>query len=189
MYTLYIDTHYNKIVIVIYKDEKILVKKEATTSYDHSVTTMPILIEAMEEAKLDSKDLNQIIVVNGPGSFTGVRIGVTIAKTLAYTLQIPIKVVSSLFIKALSFPHEKINIVEREKNGVFVGKFNEKNQLIGEYQYLKNSEYDKLKDSVEYMEEIEIDYEKIIQFIENMEAINPHKVNPLYVKKIEVQKW
>lgn len=188
MYTLYIDTHYNKIVIVIYENNKILIKKELSTSYDHSVTTMPILIEAMEEAKLDSKDLNQIIVVNGPGSFTGVRIGVTIAKTLAYTLQIPIKVVSSLLIKAISFPHEEIHIVEREKNGVFVGKFNEKNQLIGDYQYLKNSEYDKLKEDAEYKEEIAIDYEKIIQFIETVEAIHPHKVNPLYVKKIEVQK-
>jgi len=188
MYTLYIDTHCNKIIIVVYQNEKILVKKEIVSNYDHSITTMPILIEAINEVNLEIKDINQIIIVNGPGSFTGVRIGVTIAKTLAYTLNIPIKVLSSLLIKAISFSHDEVVIVEREKNGVFTGIFDKDNKLIEEYKYLSNSEYEKIEDKTNYYEDIEIDYEKIINFVNNIDAINPHAVNPLYVKKIEVQK-
>lgn len=187
MYTLYLDTHSNRIVIVVYKNKQIIIKKEIESNYDHSVTTMPILIESLKEANIEVKDLNQIIVVNGPGSFTGVRIGVTIAKTLAYTLNIPIKVLSSLLIKAVSFEHEKITIIEREKNGVFTGDFNTKNELLSEYKYLSNKEYE-MEDKTNFYEDIQIDYEKIIDFVTNLEETNPHAVNPLYVKKIEVQR-
>lgn len=185
MFTLFIDTHSEMISIVIYKDNQILVQNEISTHQNHSVTTMPILIKSLEEARITIKDINEILVVNGPGSFTGIRIGITIAKTLAYTLNIPIKVFSSLLIKAISFEHQKVNIIEREKNGVFIGTFNSNNELEKEYIYLKNDEYQKSENDVE---DVLIDYKKIIEYAKFMPAINPHAVNPLYVKLIEVQK-
>lgn len=188
MYTLYIDTHCNKIVIVVYKDQEIIVKKEVTSNYDHSVTTMPILIEAISESNIEIENINQIIVVNGPGSFTGVRIGVTIAKTLAYTLNIPIKIFSSLLIKSVSFEHENVVIVEREKNGVFLAKYDKDNNLLEDYTYLSNKEYNELENITNNYENVEIDYQKIIAFARKIDETNPHAVNPLYVKKIEVQK-
>lgn len=188
MYSLYIDTHGNKVVIIVYKDNQVLIKKEVESNYDHSETTMPILIESIKQADIEVKDLNQIIIVNGPGSFTGVRIGVTIAKTLAYTLNIPIKVLSSLLIKAVSFEHDNVTIVEREKNGVFLGEFNNTNKLISEYKYLSNKEYELVENNSSFYENIEINYERIIEFVKSIEESNPHAVNPLYVKKIEVQK-
>jgi tRNA threonylcarbamoyladenosine biosynthesis protein TsaB len=189
MYTLYLDTHNDKIVTVLYCDNKIIVKKEVTTKFDHSVSTMPLIIDTLNEANIDVDKLNEILVVNGPGSFTGIRIGVTIAKTLSYTLNIPIKVLSSLLIKAISINNsDNINIVEREKNGVFIGTFDYLNNLIGDYKYLSNNEYNELIDKEKYLEEIPIDYLKIIEFAKNIQSTNPHSVNPLYVKKIEVQK-
>ncbi len=185
MYTIFIDTHSDKIIIVLYKNNEVVVKEEVATHQDHSVTTMPVLIESLEKAKIDIKEVKEILVVNGPGSFTGVRIGVTIAKTLAFTLQIPIKTMSSLLIKAVSFLHDEIRIVEREKNGVFLGKFSKNNQLIDDYIYIPNRDYKKL---VSDIEEVKIDYKKIIDFSKALESKKAHSVNPLYVKKIEVQK-
>ena len=187
MYTLLIDTHSNKINIVLFENEKILVKKELETEKNHSITTMPVLIEVLKNGNIEISNINEIIVINGPGSFTGIRSGVTIAKTLAYTLNIPIKVMSSLLIKAVSFPHEEINIVEREKNGVFLGKFDKENQLQGDYKYVSNKEYKELEKN-NTKEDIAIDYMKIFEFAKKMKSTNPHAVNPLYVKKIEVQK-
>lgn len=188
MYTLYLDTHSNKIIIVLYNNDQILIKQEQNTSYDHSISTMPLLIKTLEQHNLKAEDLNQIVVVNGPGSFTGVRIGVTIAKTLAYTLNVPIKTVSSLFIKAVSFDHEEVTIVEREKNGVFLGKFDKNNNLIEDYQYLKNMEYESLTNKQNFVENIALDYERIKKLLEALKSQNPHSVKPLYVKKIEVEK-
>lgn len=186
MYTLFIDTHSNKIIIILYKDEEMIGKKEVATNNNHSITTMPILIELLEEKNMEVKELNEIIVVNGPGSFTGVRLGVTIAKTLAYTLKIPIKTMSSLLIKAVSFSHEKVKIVEEEKNGFFIGEFDKDNNLIGEYQYKTKAEFRESQE--ETIGDIPYDYSKIINFAKTISPMNPHAVNPLYVKKIEVQK-
>lgn len=185
MYTLFIDTHSNKITIVLYKENKVIIKKEVETLQNQSITTMPVLIEVLKKEGIEVEELNEILIVNGPGSFTGVRIGVTIAKTLAYTLQIPIKTLSSILIKAVSFSHEKVRIVEREKNGVFLGTFDKENNLVDNYSYVSNKEYETDENDVE---DIEIDYEKIIEFSKSLEAINPHSVKPLYVKLIEVQK-
>lgn len=184
MYTLYIDTHTDKICIVIYKDGKALVVNEKET-HQHSTTTMPVLIESLKKANIEIKDIDEIFVVNGPGSFTGVRLGVTIAKTLAYTLNKPIKTISSLLLKAVSFEHDKISIIEREKNGVFIGTFDSENHLIGDYHYLKTSEYEK---GMQDIEDVSIDYDKVYAYLTNQVSTNPHAVNPLYVKRIEVQK-
>ena len=127
MYTLFLDTHSSKTRIVLYKEEQPIIKKEIETEKNQSSRIMPILLEVLEEAKIEINKIKEIIIVNGPGSFTGVRIGVTIAKTLAYTLNIPIKEMSSLLVKAVSIPHEKVNVIEREKNGIFLGTFNKEN--------------------------------------------------------------
>ncbi len=182
MYTLYIDTHADKNIMVLYLDNKVLVKKE---SISYSTMDIPLLKELLDEQNINIKDIKEIIVVNGPGSFTGIRIGVTIAKTLAYTLNIPIKVMSSLLIKAVSFDHDDVVIIEREKNGVFKGVFTKDNNLIEDYQYIHNKDY---KKSNKDIEDIGIDYERIISYAKYLPNINPHLVNPLYVKKIEVQK-
>ncbi len=185
MYTLYLDTHSNAINIVLYQDDTLLIKKEIVTEQNQSTTTIPVLIEVLETAKIDITRLKEIIVVNGPGSFTGIRIGVTIAKTLAYTLNIPIKTLTSLEIKAVSIDHDIVRIIEREKNGVFLGTFDAQNQRIGDYTYLKTSEYQ--KEDMD-KEDIQMDYEKIKKYTNSLKPLNPHQVNPLYVKKIEVQK-
>lgn len=186
MISLLLDTHTNKIIIVLYKDEKILVKKEIETSFNHSETTMPSLIQVLNEANYTIKDVKEIICVNGPGSFTGVRIGVTIAKMLAYTLSIPIKTMSSLLIKAVSFKHDVVNIIEQEKNGAFKATFNKNNELVGDYVYYLKNELE--KQDFEYIDDIVIDYISVLKFSQKLNAINPHLVKPLYVKKIEVLK-
>lgn len=188
MYTLFLDTHDSTIRIVLYKEEQPIIKKEIETEKNQSSRVMPVLIQVLEEAKIEIKNIKEIIVVNGPGSFTGVRIGVTIAKTLAFTLNIPIKVMSSLLVKSVSISHEKINIIEREKNGVFLGTFDKNNQLLEEYKYLSNKEYEAWAYKEEAIEDIALDYEKIYYFAKKIKSTNPHAVNPLYVKKIEVQK-
>lgn len=185
MYSLYIDTH-SSVVVVLYQDNKIKIKKEIDSLKDTSTVIMPTIDSILKENSISVHDLKQIIVVNGPGSFTGVRLGVTIAKMLAFTLKIDIKVLSSLEVKAVSFNHDIVNIVEREKNGVFLGKFNKDNKLLDDYRYLKTSEYD-LTNKDKTKENIKIDYEKVYNYAVTKESMNPHLVNPLYVKKIEVK--
>lgn len=79
-----------------------VVKGEVITNIkkDHSTRAMPAIQSLMADCRIVPQALNLIVVAKGPGSYTGVRIGVTIAKTLAWTLSIPIVGVSSLEILA-----------------------------------------------------------------------------------------
>ena len=83
MYSLFIDTHDIEIIIGLYKDGKIIDSVNVSAPRHHSELIMPNIRDIIANNKIDVKDLREILVVNGPGSFTGVRLGVTIAKTLA----------------------------------------------------------------------------------------------------------
>jgi tRNA threonylcarbamoyl adenosine modification protein YeaZ len=63
---------------------------------NHSTALMPAIDGLMQAVGMAPKELEQIVVAKGPGSYTGLRIGVTTAKTLAQTLNIPLIGVSSL---------------------------------------------------------------------------------------------
>lgn len=69
---------------------------------NHSVRVMPAIEILMKDCDIKPAELEKIVVAKGPGSYTGVRIGVTIAKTLAWTLNIPLVGVSSLEVLAAS---------------------------------------------------------------------------------------
>lgn len=69
---------------------------------NHSLRAMPAVEMLMQECGVAPSELDKIVVANGPGSYTGVRIGVTIAKTLAWSLNIPVTGVSSLAALASS---------------------------------------------------------------------------------------
>jgi len=187
MNSLYIDTHASNIVMALYKKEKLWVKKEITEPKEHSTVCIPTLISLLEENKITLDDISDIIVVNGPGSFTGVRLSVTIAKTLSYTKKIPIRTVTSLEI--MNFLNVQENYISiPEKNGYFVGKLNQKKDSIIEYMYKTKLEYEEFKKEENIKECNLVDYENIVKYAHTKESINPHSVNPLYVKKIEVEK-
>ena len=185
MYSLFIDTHDEEIKIILFRDGKILDKQFKNSSLKHSVMTMPIIDDILKNNNISSEDLGEILEVNGPGSFTGVRIGVTIAKTFAYLLNIPIKTIDVLEMKAIFVDDDKKIVVESEKNGKFVGIF-ENNQT--NYIYLKNSEYEDFKNNNIVSDIKDINYEQVYNYLKTKNSVNPHSVNPLYIKKIEVQK-
>ncbi len=62
----------------------------------HSQKIQTLIEQAMEKAELSPKMLTGIAVANGPGSFTGIRIGVSVAKAMAQALQLPLLGVSTL---------------------------------------------------------------------------------------------
>ena len=187
MFSLFIDTHNELIKIILFKDGKIIEKLEKESSMQHSVYTMPMIEEILKNNNITPSNLNEIIVVNGPGSFTGVRIGVTIAKTMAYLLNIPIKSIDMLQIKSLFVNSDEKIVIESEKNGKYIGVFNKENNPIEEYTYLKNSEYEEYKNKKIINDIKDIDYEKVYEFIKDKKSENPHGVNPIYIKKIGVQ--
>lgn len=183
MYSLFLDTHGKDVVVILYKDGKVICNETLESNNKHSVITVPTIKNVFEKNKLDIKNLNEIFVVIGPGSFTGVRIAVTIAKTIAYSLNIPIKTIDSLMLMAVCIDNEKCVSIS-DRNGAFIGYFDALNKPLKEYVYINKNEYEKLLLNEKVYNEVNVDYEKIYEYLEGVDAINPHSVKPLYVKGI-----
>lgn len=102
MKILAIDTSNYTLGIALVDDDKIIGEYITNIKKNHSVRVMPAIEMLLKDCDTLPQDIEKIVVAEGPGSYTGVRIGVTIAKTLAWTLNIPLSGVSSLAVLAAS---------------------------------------------------------------------------------------
>lgn len=185
MLTLFIDTHYKDILIYLFKNNNLLDKKEIFNVKSTSVETMPALVSLLKNNGIDIHDINKIAVCIGPGSFTGTRIGVTIAKTLSYSLNIPIVTLTSIDLIGLNI-NKKAYVSVKENNGYFIALYDKK--IIDNIKYLKNSEYEEFKEKNSVIDDYRINIDKLIEFINNLKEVKSFDVNPLYVKTIEALK-
>lgn len=103
MRILAIDTACNLARVALTEDG--VLRKELTVDDKrrHSVKLLPAIETLLQECGVVAKDLDLIAVTKGPGSFTGLRIGVVTAKTMAYALHIPLVGVNTLDAIAASF--------------------------------------------------------------------------------------
>lgn len=192
MYKLFIDTHGNDVLIAIYKNDLAIKYSIVPSEQNHSTNTIPTIEKLIDELNLSIRNIDEIIVVNGPGSFTGVRIGVTVAKTLAYTLNIPIKVINSLLLYAISNnPNSGKIIALPDSKGFYFNMFNQFNQPMWEYNYLPLDEFkqmitEKRLERMVMANNLTINLDVIPTFMQDLPAINPHEVNPLYIKNVGV---
>lgn len=188
MYSLYIDTHDKKVTIVLFKNKKVLNIIEEESNNKHSQVALPKIKQIIDEANIKVKDLNEIIVVNGPGSFTGERIAVTIAKTMAYSLNIPIKTIDYLTILALNDNREKKYVSIVDRNGAFIGIFDNNLNIIQTFNYLNKTDYEQFNLENNCASALKIDYNKVYEYVSKQETLNPHEVKPLYIKGISALK-
>lgn len=96
MIWLGIETANTPLSVAVVKDGKVVAEMIQNIKLTHSAGAMPAIEEILARVGIKPNELDAIAVSEGPGSYTGVRIGVTLAKTLAWTLQKPLVGISSL---------------------------------------------------------------------------------------------
>lgn len=100
MKVLAIDTSNDVLGVALADETKVIGEYVTNLKKNHSIRVMPAIEKIMADCDMKPADLDKIVVAKGPGSYTGVRIGVTIAKTMAWSLGIPLSGVSSLAVLA-----------------------------------------------------------------------------------------
>ena len=198
MISLFIDTSLVNVSISILKDEKILsiIQKEIPNM--HSSYTTKFIKDVLDEAHIDANDIDNILVVTGPGSFTGVRIGVTIAKTYGYLIKKDIIPMSSLKCLAISSNYEGLilSLIPANKSGYYIGVYDDKYNIIEKERYA--SKEDIIAICNKYSPHIispdisvigkykinkqTLDIEKITKYYQDKEKVNYHKLLPNYLK-------
>lgn len=180
MNTLFLDTH-NELITISFVNGDEEFTKTVESEFSHATIFLPLLDEMLKDKNLKLKDFNRIVVVNGPGSFTGIRIGLTVAKTISYALNIPIYTISSLRAYLLSSKEDGVCVIEDSK-GFYIGEKQRNNELkefytndLGEYENLNR------------IENI-LNPNKIVNYFNDKEPLNVHSVSANYIKVIEALK-
>ena len=159
---LFISTATNTINAVIYNDNEIIKSEKHLGHNDHTSTIYGIV----KGLKIDYEKIKKIYIINGPGSFTGLRVGVVLAKTLAMEKKIDIYPVNLLELleeqndkkvaidarggKYFALDNKKIVIGEIKKDMILDPSINIK--LINKSEYLKSIKpVNYLKLGIEYV--------------------------------------
>ena len=203
MRILYIDTSSSYLYTAIVENDELLTEIKEEYGQSLSEVALPRIASMFGNTKLEPKDIDKIIVVNGPGSFTGIRIGLTIAKVYAWGLNIPITTIYSLEAMAISSNENTYHVpmINARRGYVFAAIYNDQFNEVLKPQHIPLTELqDKLKDIDNYeiisndeFDEIENinsyspDFLKIVEYFKDKENINPHAVNPEYLKLTEAE--
>ncbi|MGN7478684.1 tRNA (adenosine(37)-N6)-threonylcarbamoyltransferase complex dimerization subunit type 1 TsaB [Solibacillus silvestris] len=126
MIWLGIDTANAPLSVAIVNDQKVVAEVVQNIKLTHSVGAMPAIEEAIKKAGLIPGNIEAIAVSEGPGSYTGVRIGVTLAKTLAWSLQKPLVGISSLKVLAANArvaDYAICSLIDARRQNVYAGVY------------------------------------------------------------------
>lgn len=123
MKTIVMDSANKYLVVALYEDGKCIDKIQEIGNRKQSEYAIVYLENLLKKHQLKVLDFDEMVITIGPGSYTGVRVALTIAKTIAATSTIKIKTISSL--KALAGMKQAIAILDARSQKIFLGIYNQ----------------------------------------------------------------
>ncbi|EID25466.1 MULTISPECIES: tRNA (adenosine(37)-N6)-threonylcarbamoyltransferase complex dimerization subunit type 1 TsaB [Streptococcus] len=164
MKVLAFDTSSKALSLAILEDKQVLAETMINIKKNHSITLMPAIDFLMGSLDWTPKDLDRIVVAEGPGSYTGLRIAVATAKTLAHTLNIELVGMSSLLALV---PRQQeglvVPLMDARRNNVYAGFYENAKPVMPEAHLSFAEVLEKVKDAehVTFVGEVEAFVEQI----------------------------
>lgn len=134
MKILSIDTSSNICGVSILENNNLICKLDTDTGRTHSENLMPMIKQAFEQTNLTLKDIDLLVCDKGPGSFTGIRIGVSTIKAFNDSLDIPCCGISSLEALAYNIKNDGLicSIIDAKNNNCYFNLYERKNGVYTE---------------------------------------------------------
>ena len=126
MKILSIDTSTSSLSVCITDDDEVIGEINLNNGLVHSTTLMPAIENLFTVLNFDKSELSHIAVTVGPGSFTGIRIGVATANAFSLALNIPVISVSSLDAMSMNFISYEgtvITTIDAQRDTYYVGVY------------------------------------------------------------------
>ncbi|WP_174852887.1 tRNA (adenosine(37)-N6)-threonylcarbamoyltransferase complex dimerization subunit type 1 TsaB [Streptococcus suis] len=124
MKILALDSSNQALSVALVEDGRLLAETLLAIKKNHSISLMPTVDFLVAQVGWTPKDLERIVVAQGPGSYTGLRVAVATAKTLAYTLQIDLVGVSSLqSLVPAGLSGRVVPLIDARRNAVYAGVY------------------------------------------------------------------
>lgn len=184
MKTLIIDTATTNLYLA-YVDNDIVYEVYRKNLKNHSEHLMNGIIALFNNNNLDKNELECIICGIGPGSYTGVRIGLTVAKMLAYSLNIKLKGISSLYMMGSGYGDKFASAIDARRGNVFCAYFEDGIDVIKE----EHRNFDEFKKMVncKIVEDCDykVDYKNVINYSKDLDT---HLAEPNYLRETEAER-
>ena len=198
MKVLAFDTSSKALSVALLEDENRLAELTLTIKKNHSITLMPTIEFLMASIDWKPTDLDRIVVAEGPGSYTGLRIAVATAKTLAQTLKIDL-----VGVEGLAIP-----VMDARRNHVYAGFYQEDQLLYPEAHLSFEAVLERAKgaEKVTFLGEVEAFEEQIQEALPHAlikeslpdavrigrlglkkEPVSVHGFVPNYLKRVEAE--
>ncbi len=198
MISLFIDTALSYIRVALFKDDKLIdsinekCEKNMSALFDSKVE------ELFKRNNLELTEVNKIYTVTGPGSFTGIRVGMTFSKVLAMALNKKITPISELQVLATTKTDKlKAPMIDARRGYVYAGIYDQDLNTLTEDKHILLEDFLNINKDVEYIsydsfEHISttlpnIDFEKIILKNKDKKQINHEVLTPNYLKLTEAE--
>jgi len=193
---LAIDTSSNIVSVVLSHKDEILALLTWQTTQNHTIELLPNLVCLLQQAKVELGSLEAIIVAKGPGSFNGLRVGISTAKGLAFSLDVPLLGISTLEADAYPFaftglPLRPIHKAGREEiaTALYWQKDNEWRCLEAENLTTVETLCRRIKQKTLFCGEIPADIISEIQQNLGRQAIIPESNSPSRASSLAVLGW
>ncbi|MFR7590581.1 MAG: tRNA (adenosine(37)-N6)-threonylcarbamoyltransferase complex dimerization subunit type 1 TsaB [Longibaculum sp.] len=198
MTSLIMDTSNQYLMVALYEDGQCLESIQEMGSKRQSENAIPYLASLLEKHHKELMDIDEMILTKGPGSYTGERVAMTIAKTLSVIAPVKIKVVSSL--AAYAGKDKCVSVIDARSQKVFVGVYNQ-GQALMEEELLPIADFAKfMKDYPDYQvvgQSEVVNYpiqavdlaKNMYEIAQNIQPIeNVDALVPCYLKDVEAKK-
>ena len=209
MKVLAFDTSSKALSLAILEDKQVLAETTINIKKNHSITLMPAIDFLMGSLDWTPKDLDRIVVAEGPGSYTGLRIAVATAKTLAHTLNIELVGMSSL-LALVPYQQEGlfVPLMDARRNNVYAGFYENAKPVMPEAHLSFAEVLEKVTDAEQvtfvgevgsFVEQIQeqlpqASYQETLPNAENLalwawdkKADSLHDFVPNYLKRVEAE--
>jgi len=191
---LVIDSATKYLYVAVFSDFECLGKYYAAGTNDHSVNLMPEIERLLNENSIKVNELDEIYIGVGPGSYTGLRIGVVVAKMFGWNNNIPVFTVSSLALMASGYNGEGLVLAEIDarRGNSFLGLYDICNGYITlqkEEQLVNLEDFKQgIKGEFSVVSNNEPNMEMIIKSKMFLPVEDIHTLNPNYLRITEAER-
>ena len=188
MYSLIVDSSTKVLYVALVNDNNVVYEKYVEGRNDHAKNIVFCIDEALKAGNINTEDLDKVIVGYGPGSYTGVRMAVTVCKMMAVFKNVGLYTISTLALMASGSKGIVRSMIDARRGNAFarvIDTNNKTNVLVeGMYSYDELEKYN--SDYVVKEDDYRVDP---FYVVENCEKVNePHLLVPNYLRDTEAER-
>jgi tRNA threonylcarbamoyladenosine biosynthesis protein TsaB len=190
MKTIIFDVSTQVMYVGYVKDDQLVDFSIRIAIRDHAKYLVDRIDQVIKRNKLTIDDIDQMIVGVGPGSYTGLRVAVMVAKMIGYAKKIPIKTVSSLYFLTSGYEGRVAALIDARRGYVFSAVYeNGKSLMQEDYRFFKdlqeNETYKKARTVFLDDRTYEVSAKRILEHAVDVENI--HDLIPKYLRRTEAE--